>query len=339
MGRVHGPAVEIFSGGGLVEMQDLHRQADEHRGAEQPDTAVEETTITPAHSEGDYNGKTVSLQAETTPCPTCGTAPGAGIAAPSTPHFIYAMGRIEPRFPTASVEKEFAQATAQAATGGLTDSQVLREVLSKRENRYLLRQLCWVFRIEGLETYILVPRDLTDFDQLVESLRSNPNPADMDIVVGFKGPIAPATMCNGLMVPIVFFDQIYSFDRDSLIKSIPKPQRTSERAFKAAAEELLNRILQLADNAGATDEHRALNYLVVRYPAIYTTTAEAFARNASLTGVEVRPSPLSGTRKIVEVIFSYTNRNTDVTEKFFTRVDVTEEFPFLVTKMSPYYDR
>jgi PatG C-terminal len=50
-------------------------------------------------------------------------------------------------------------------------------------------------------------------------------------------------------------------------------------------------------------------------------------------------SPLSGTRKIVDVIFSYTNRNTDFTEKFFVRVDVTEEFPFLVTKMSPYYDR
>jgi hypothetical protein len=26
-------------------------------------------------------------------------------------------------------------------------------------------------------------------------------------------------------------------------------------------------------------------------------------------------------------------------EKFFARVDVTEEFPYLVTKMSPYYDR
>ncbi|MBV8415685.1 MAG: Tn3 family transposase [Verrucomicrobia bacterium] len=27
------------------------------------------------------------------------------------------------------------------------------------------------------------------------------------------------------------------------------------------------------------------------------------------------------------------------TEKFFARVDVTEEFPFLHTKLSPYYDR
>ena len=33
-----------------------------------------------------------------------------------------------------------------------------------------------------------------------------------------KGPIAPPQMCNGLMVPIVVFDQIYSFDRDALIK-------------------------------------------------------------------------------------------------------------------------
>jgi hypothetical protein len=97
--------------------------------------------------------------------------------------------------------------------------------------------------------------------------------------------------------------------------------------------------MQLADNAGATDEHRALNYLAVRYPAIYATAAEQYGRNSSLTGVDVRPSRLSGVRRIVDVVFSFTNRNTDVTEKYFVRVDVTEEFPFLVTKMSPFYER
>jgi PatG C-terminal len=39
------------------------------------------------------------------------------------------------------------------------------------------------------------------------------------------------------------------------------------------------------------------------------------------------------------VIFTYTHRQTDVAEKYFIRIDVTEEFPFLVTKLSPYYDR
>ena len=53
----------------------------------------------------------------------------------------------------------------------------------------------------------------------------------------------------------------------------------------------------------------------------------------------MRPLALSGTRRIVEVIFSFTNRTTDVVEKSFTRVDVTEQFPFLVTRLSPYFDR
>ena len=151
--------------------------------------------------------------------------------------------------------------------------------------------------------------------------------------------MAPPEMCNGLIVPIVVFDQIYSFDRDALIKAIPKPEKTSAKEFAPAAEELFDRIMQMTDNAGATDEDRALNYLAVRYPAIYANAADAFERNASLTAVSVQPSPLSGTRNVVDVIFTYTNRSTDVNEKFFVRVDVTDEFPFLVTKLSPYYDR
>ena len=45
--------------------------------------------------------------------------------------------------------------------------------------------------------------------------------ARLFVVVGVRGPIAPPEMCNGLMMPIVAFDQIYSFDRDALIKALP----------------------------------------------------------------------------------------------------------------------
>jgi hypothetical protein len=31
--------------------------------------------------------------------------------------------------------------------------------------------------------------------------------------------------------------------------------------------------------------------------------------------------------------------NTDYAERYFVRCEVTEEFPFLATKMSPYYDQ
>jgi hypothetical protein len=272
-------------------------------------------------------------------CPTCGVAPPANSEVSANPSYIYAIGRIEPRFPRPSVEKEFAQATGRAETAGLTDRQAMQKVLAQRQNRYLARQLCWAMTVEGLETYILVPRDPVDLDSLIEGLRPTPSPMDLDCVIGVRGPIAPPEMCNGLMVPIVAFDQIYSFDRDSLIKAIPRPERAPAKEFAQAAEQLFDRIMQLTDNAGATDEHRALNYLAVRYHAIYTKVADEFASNSSLTAVDVRPSRLSSTRKVVDVIFSYTNRNTDVVEKFFVRVDVTEEFPFLVTKLSPYYDR
>jgi hypothetical protein len=268
--------------------------------------------------------------------------PAADRPAPASPSFVYALGRVDPRFPSLAVEKEFIQVTGRADAAGLTDREALQRSLSDRANRYLARQLCWVFVIEGLETYLLAPHDPADLELLVEAVRPRPSPADLDVVIGVRGPLAPPEACNGLMVPIVVFHQLYSFDRDALLGAIPRPKGVparDEERFRAAAAELFDRILQMTDNAGATDEHRALNYLAVRYPAIYAQTAEAHAANASLSAVDVRPSRLSGVRKVVDVIFSYTDRQTDVVGKYFVRVDVTEEFPFLVTKLSPFYDR
>jgi hypothetical protein len=255
------------------------------------------------------------------------------------PSYVYAIGRVEARFPRVSLEKEFAQVAGRADVKGQTDRELFQTVLSQRENRYLLRQLCWVMTIQGLDTYILQPRDPADFDLLQGALRPVSDPLDIDVVIGLRGPTATPDVCNGLMLPIVAFDQMYSFGRQALISAIPRPEKIAAKAFEATAQDVFDRIMQLADNAGATDEHRALNYAVMRYPAIYSTVADAYGRNASLTEVDVQPSRLSGARKIVDVILTFTNRNNEFTEKFFTRIDVTEEFPFLVTRMSPYYDR
>jgi hypothetical protein len=282
-------------------------------------------------------GPSVSpMQAVAPPCPTCGGAATEG--ATRTVSHIYALGQIEARFPRPSVEKEMAQATGRAETAGRTDHQAFYEVLHRRENRYLARQMCWVLTIQGLETYLVVPRDPSDLDLLISAIEPHEQPW-ISTVIGLRGPVAPPEYCNGLMVPIVIFDQIYTFSRHALLEAIPRPEQMSAHEFGAASRELFDRIMLMTDNAGATDEHRALNYLSVRYPAIYARAAEEFARDFSLTAVEARPSPLSGTRNIVEVIFAYTNRNTDFTEKSFVRVDVTEAFPFLVTKLSPYFDR
>jgi hypothetical protein len=237
-----------------------------------------------------------------------------------------------------SVEKELAQAIGRSDAKGLTDRQAFHAALARPENRYLVRQLCWVFSVDRIETYILTPRDPADYSLLVEALRPSPSPGDLDVVIGVRGPTAPQQACNGLQVPVVAFDQLYSFDRESLVRSIPRPEKTSAKEFGPVAEEVLDRILQVTGNSGATDEHRALNYLAVRDPAIYAKAAEQFARNCSLSCVSVRPSTLGGMRKIVEVVLGFTNRSTDVTEKFCVRVDVTEEFPFLQSKLSHCFD-
>lgn len=281
----------------------------------------------------------VAPQATTAPCPTCGVA---HLAASTVPHdidypFVYAIGRVQHSFATMGDEREFAQVTGRGDAYGLTDQQALHRALA--EHRYLARRGCYVLTIGGVETYILQPRDPVDVDLLVEAVRPKPSPLDLDVVVGVRGPIATADTCNGLMVPIVYFDQLYSFDRATLQKSLPRPKNVAQTAFDATAEELMDRILQLADNAGSTDEDRALNYLAVRYERIYSATAEAHQRNQSVTSIEVRPAALTGSRRLVDVVFSYTDRGTDVVDRWAVRVDVTEQFPYLVTKFSPYTER
>ncbi|HYD81346.1 MAG TPA: hypothetical protein VEC06_16185 [Paucimonas sp.] len=274
--------------------------------------------------------------------PACGcggkTAAETNTGAAAYP-FVYAIGKVEPRFPRVDIEKEFRQAVGRAGTAGQTDNEAFHTVLSQRENRYLARKLCWMFTIQGMEAYILQPRDSADYDLLLACIRPTPGPGDMDAVIGVRGPTAPPEMCGGVPLPILFFDQLYSFSRETLIGAIPKPAKNGMDRFKPAAEAVFDRVMQMTDNAGAADEHRALNYLAMRYPAIYSTAAEAFASNCSLSAVDIRPSRLSGPRRIVDAIFSFTHRDTDVVDKYFARVDVSEEFPFLVTKMSPYYDR
>jgi hypothetical protein len=49
--------------------------------------------------------------------------------------------------------------------------------------------------------------------------------------------MANPQICNGLIASIVLFDQIYSFDYDSLIKSVPCPYNIPEKQFEVTIED------------------------------------------------------------------------------------------------------
>ena len=249
---------------------------------EQPQTEVQERTLITSSDRDDRPvpvTASVESAAHTVFPQACGAAalaPAAvGGAAPS-PSWIYAIGKIEARFPSISVEKEFAQAAGRADTKGQTDRQAFHAVISKPENRYLGRQLCFVMTIEGMETYVLVPRDASDLGLLIDAVR--PIPARWILMCDrYKGTCRSAADVQRSDGPHRDLRPDLLLRPRSSDQIDPKPEKISAKEFAPAAEELFDRIMQMTDNAGATDEHRALNYMAVRYQAIYANAADAFA--------------------------------------------------------------
>ncbi len=262
-------------------------------------------------------------------------------AAGAPPSYVYAIGHIETRFPTTSVEQEYRHVYAGMPTAGQDEGQIRYDLL--KNNRYLARELCWVLLVEGHETYLLVPRDPSLYDSLIEALRpGDPSTRllDRDVVIGVRGPIAPPGMCKGLEIPVCGVDRIYSFDRTQFLKSIPRAPDMPDDVFERQADGLLARVEQLADNVGASDRDRAYNFLVTRYDRIYALVAERSTADFELKSIEAQPSRLSETgRTLVNVILTFVHRKTDVEEKYYVRVDVTEKYPFLAGKLQTFYDR
>lgn len=295
-----------------------------------------------------------SLAAHAGYCPTCGSN-STMIAPPAARGWVYAIGRIIPQFPDLGVEKEFAQLAggAVAQSGGMLRTDELIRVLSDSDNTYLARQLCWVFFAGNIEAFTLVCQDDAQAQRLVEALPAAEQ-AEQTVqaivgTIGFPGAGAP---CAGTGLPTVWIDQHLSFTVDDFLASlIADDQRIVDRPsggdedeskrldeqFRAVARDLFARLTRRSDNRGMADEHRALNYLALRYPPLYQVTADAYRENKLLMDAEVRRIS-SSNRRLVAVRLVFRGRRTDMVERFQCVVDVTDRFPFLAAPLSAVYD-
>src|SRR5262245_59707563 len=131
----------------MTEMDDELEQVDESGTATEVLPSTGTALLSPESPGGDLRPSAATVPID----------PSPSVAPPPTITYVYALGRVEARFPTLAVEKEFAQEAGRDSTAGLTDSQMMHSVLTNRENRYLARQLCWVLTVEGMETYLLHP--------------------------------------------------------------------------------------------------------------------------------------------------------------------------------------
>ena len=86
--------------------------------------------------EGKQTVEQIELAQQPTPRPTARTCCGwcstraQGVDSTAAPSFVYALGRVDARFPSLAVEKEFHQVTGRTNTAGQTDRQALHSVLS-----------------------------------------------------------------------------------------------------------------------------------------------------------------------------------------------------------------
>jgi hypothetical protein len=171
------------------------------------------------------------------------------------------------------------------------------------------------------------------------------------VIIGPRGPIAPPEMCAGLQLPTVLCNQIYSFTFNQFVEEMyrtlnPVVGRTD--VSRDVISSMFTEMLKVADNAGETDEHRAINYVILRYPQVYKMASDMLHLDGrvdpgpasmahTLTGVEAKPASVQGVRRIIDVIFRYRNRTTGEIIYSSCSVDVTGQFPFLVRPMSRYY--
>jgi hypothetical protein len=215
--------------------------------------------------------------------------------------------------------------------------------------------------VDNVDANLLQPRTESELDLLIKSLNYEVKIplVDVDLVIGQRGPLAPLSMCNGIQLPIVLLNQFYCFQVDDFCKEMLKqldqdkgsdsktPSKSTASDSKSGTytqdprsqqvKELLFHLMQLQENVGEMDGHRAVNYLAVRSHRIYQIFIEQSDKGATLDTVSVATTESSGGRIIADVLFRYVNRQTNVPTKFMTRVDVTGMFPFLVSSIQLYY--
>jgi len=280
----------------------------------------------------------------------------------SPPRFIFAIGRIYYSLPNESVKRELYEAFKRYHIDRSIISQIggerkaLNQLLSgdtRRENRYIARQLCWTFNLAGRSPiYILVPSDPMDYDLLIDTLDTPEqygipiNGAQtIDLIVGILGPVSPAGLCGPLILPMVRVDQIQTFRiedvRTQLRDNWTESLNLDKEKFNETAEELFNRLLDMASNEGSTDEMRAFNYAALRSPTIYTDITKFIVQNNyRLENIIPKPVKVIGNTKLVEIIFYF--RTTDTggfVDMYSLEVDVSGEFPFLASPFIRYFGR
>lgn len=255
---------------------------------------------------------------------------------------VYAIGQIRHYFPGKDIFKLFCQLDDSPAS----NPEIQRLQTTMQKYPFFAREMGWLFQIQDVDTYVVIPRTPVELNYLITNMYVASVAAGtqtFDLIVGVLSP--GELERGGSDLPAVVVDVCDQFTLAQLVADILKELPASTPTLPTAAQitELFGDVLQLADNTGDSDEQRALNYVCRNYPEFYIPQygpgAQAPSTSIYFAGVSARRSPLGAGRTVIDVVLRYENHANGITSAYYTSVDVTGKYPFLVTQLQPYYER
>lgn len=264
--------------------------------------------------------------------------------------YVLTYGTIEATFPSLSVEKEFYQAIDPDAEGrelfagddtldlwrvnkAARSGNLVYTVLSKPENLYIAREMCWTLRIGGgAGGYRLLPDEEEMLQLLIAALAPGADGRRLtQRITGERAPALPSP-CDAEGLPPLHPLRLEPISAELLVKQLAKQAPTADGGRLTA---LVQEGLTLAANPGDSDERRAMNQQLLTAPGLYLHAYEQRynGKAPNPDGFElsaVTPTPAGGDspRRVIQVRLDYEGLNTGVTRRWGVPVDVTGAYPF-----------
>lgn len=252
--------------------------------------------------------------------------------------YVYAIGKLSVRLPSMGLEREFQQRQRalylEPKKGSTSREENTAQVLST--NLHIAKFSCFILSVDGIPAYIVRPTGSLILERLISALDHEPEEQKWVTIIGKRGDMANPANTNGIVAPEMFCDVVYVFTVQHLMESLIHQVRPildsrnwDAKEFHKKGSRLFHTIIGSPDNLGSMDGQRALNYLAVQHPGPYLAAME-YDEKASLESIDTRVMEGPAGQKIATVILKFVDRLTGIFLQVYTRVDVTEEWPFTI---------
>jgi hypothetical protein len=245
----------------------------------------------------------------------------------TNPSFIYAVGNIQPYFPTHDLQKEYEAAVKKLKLNFSDYYEVFTYNTSsnnKRTNtyypyRYIAEQLCWVFSIENVDGYIAIPHSQTTLTEIINSLQKPEAAATVSLCMmqGQLGSQAPEGYCGNLRLPLVLCSHFKKYGQSETI------------GFES---------LKLKANGGQSNNSRAINYFSLHYTDLieeHSQLKKSVNSEIHLAGLHTEAAD-NNRPTIINIILEFKNNETSLETFYYCAIDVSTAYPFLESSLRIY---